>query len=125
VNCSGCTSQQFKSTQSSTFKLTGDDFAVEYGSGAVSGALAQDNVMIGGTNVVGQYFGAVTSESDDFYSNPNSGVLGMAFSSISASGKPTYFENLMSNRAVANPYFGFHLARRQPQGSSVSLWLST
>lgn len=45
----------------------------------------------------------------------------MAFSSISSSGKPTYFENLMSNKAVAAPYFGFHLARRQSSGSQLCI----
>ncbi len=44
----------------------------------------------------------------------------MAFSSISSTGKATYFENLMSNKGIATSYFGVHLARRQPSGSSVS-----
>ena len=42
----------------------------------MSGVLAQENVNIANTMVPGQYFGAVNSESDDFYSNPNSGVIG-------------------------------------------------
>ena len=54
-------------------------------------------------------------------SNTDSFGSGMAFSSISSSGKPTYFENLISNKAVAAPYFGVHLARRQASGSQVSL----
>ena len=33
-------------------------------------------MAIANTVVKGQYFGAVNSESDDFYSNPNSGVIG-------------------------------------------------
>lgn len=82
--------------------------------------LAQENVNIAGTSVIGQYFGAVNKESEDFFGNPNSGVLGMAFGSIATSGKPTYFENLMSSKAVNNPLFGFHLARRQTTGSQVS-----
>jgi hypothetical protein len=51
-------------------------------------------------------------------------VPGMAFSSISSTGKPTYFENLMSNKAIGTSYFGFHLARHQVSGSSVSIGAS-
>jgi hypothetical protein len=120
VNCGNCQSKQFKSTDSPTYRTNGESFAVEYGSGSVSGVLAQENVRIAGTNVVGQYFGAVNQESEDFFGNPNSGVLGMAFGSIATSGKPTYFENLINSKAVNNPLFGFHMTRRQVDGSQVS-----
>jgi cathepsin D len=138
VKCGNCQSQQFNSTDSATYRTTGESFGVEYGSGTVSGVLAQENVNIAGTSVIGQYFGAVNHESDDFFGNPNSGVLGMspprscettmeadhltgmAFGSISTSGKPTYFENLMNSKAVNNPLFGFHMTRRQVTGSQVS-----
>ncbi|ORY31594.1 aspartic peptidase domain-containing protein [Naematelia encephala] len=121
VNCGSCNTQQFDASKSSTYRTNGDSFSVEYGSGSVSGILAQESVQVANTAVVGQYFGAVNSESDDFASNPNSGVIGMGFSSISSSGKPTYFENLIANKAVSNSYFGFHLARRQAQGSAVCI----
>jgi hypothetical protein len=121
VNCGNCQSKQFKSTQSPTYRTTGEKFAVEYGSGSVSGVLAQENVKIAGTSVNGQYFGAVNQESEDFFGNPNSGVLGMAFGSIATSNKPTYFENLINNKAVNNPLFGFHMTRKQVDGSQLCL----
>lgn len=70
---------------------------------------------------MGQYFGAVNHESDDFFGNPNSGVLGMAFGAIATSNKPTYFENLINNKALNNPYFGFHMTRKQVDGSQLCL----
>jgi hypothetical protein len=121
VNCQNCQSKQFQASKSPTYKSTGQKFSVEYGSGSVSGVLAQENVKIAGTSVMGQYFGAVNQESDDFFGNPNSGVLGMAFGAIATSNKPTYFENLMSSKAVSNPLFGFHLTRKQASGSSLCL----
>lgn len=45
----------------------------------------------------------------------------MAFGSISTSGKPTYFENLMNSKAVPDDLFGFHMARRQVTGSELCL----
>jgi cathepsin D len=82
VDCGNCQSQQFNASQSATYRTTGDSFGVEYGSGTVSGVLAQEDVTIADTSVVGQYFGAVNEESEDFFSNPNSGVLGTFWSSF-------------------------------------------
>ncbi|EIW72117.1 hypothetical protein TREMEDRAFT_25265 [Tremella mesenterica DSM 1558] len=121
VNCSDCSAAQFDATKSSTYVSTGDSFSVQYGSGSVTGTLAQESVALAGLPVQGQYFGAVSSESDDFQSNPNSGVLGMAFSSIANSGEPTIFENLVKTGKVSNSYFGFHLARRQASGSELCI----
>ncbi|WWC91973.1 uncharacterized protein L201_006926 [Kwoniella dendrophila CBS 6074] len=121
VGCSNCQSQQFDSKKSSTYKSSSQSFGVQYGSGSVSGTLSQETVSIANTNVQGQYFGAVNSESSDFQGNPNSGVLGMAFSSISSSGKSTYFENLISTKSVSSSLFGFHLTRRQAQGSQLCI----
>jgi hypothetical protein len=45
----------------------------------------------------------------------------MAFGSIATSNKPTYFENLINNKAVNNPLFGFHMTRKQVDGSQLCL----
>ena len=45
----------------------------------------------------------------------------MAFSSISSSGKPTYFENLISSKSIPSQMFGFHLTRRQESGSTLCI----
>ncbi|ORX40467.1 aspartic peptidase domain-containing protein [Kockovaella imperatae] len=121
VDCDECTSEQFDADNSQSYSNTGEDFSIQYGTGSVSGTLAQDSVSIGGSSVRGQYFGAVDQESDDFDGNPNSGVMGMAFSSISSSGEQTFFENLISNNAVSSPMFGFHLTRKQASGSTLCL----
>ncbi|KAI9633852.1 aspartic peptidase domain-containing protein [Dioszegia hungarica] len=118
--CSSCKSSQFNSPRSSTYRDTGKPFSVEYGSGSVSGHLAQDVVRLGNTAVKSQYFGAVNEESEDFTDSPHSGVMaGMAFSSIASSGQKTYFENLIDQGSVKVPIFSFHLARHQEHGSQV------
>lgn len=123
VNCGNCQAQQFDASKSITYSNTGQSFDVQYGSGDVHGTLATDTVSLASTTVSTQYFGAVSSVSDDFNSNPNSGIMGMAFSAISSSGKPTYFENLISNKQINNPLFGVYLTRRQSSGSSVGFHL--
>ncbi|KDR75428.1 hypothetical protein GALMADRAFT_249483 [Galerina marginata CBS 339.88] len=66
-----------------------------------------------------QAFGAVSSESVQFAAYPNSGILGMAFSTISVSGKPTFFENLIKEEKVVEPLFSVHLERGKEVGSEV------
>ncbi|KAL8280599.1 hypothetical protein RQP46_006922 [Phenoliferia psychrophenolica] len=80
----------------STYKNTATPFSIQYGSGAVSGTLASDTVSIGGLSVASQYFGAVTTESSQFNGDPAAGILGLAFSSIAETNKPTIIENLIS-----------------------------
>lgn len=76
-------------------------------------------MSVGGLTVQTQTLGAVNRESDDFQDYPNNGLLGLAFGSIASSGKPTFFENLMSERQLAAPLFSVHLARNQETGSEV------
>jgi hypothetical protein len=91
------------------------------GSGRVSGILASDVVSIAGLTVSSQTFGAVQSESSEFAEEPNDGLIGMAFGTIAQSRAPTFFENLLQQRAVSAPLFGVHLERGHAQGSAVCL----
>ncbi|KAG8983794.1 hypothetical protein FRB90_005765, partial [Tulasnella sp. 427] len=95
VNCPDCPHPGYNADGSTTYKETGEDFSVQYGTGQVSGVLAQDRVSVGTLVVDNQYFGAVDQESDDFNDEPNDGLIGMAFSSVATSGQPTFFENLI------------------------------
>ncbi|KAF5321503.1 hypothetical protein D9619_001405 [Psilocybe cf. subviscida] len=118
--CTMCSNKQFNKGQSSTYmEENGKTFEVTYGSGAVSATLASDVVSIHDLTISDQSFGAVTSESDDFDTYPNSGLIGLAFSSIAASGRPTFFERLIRDKQLAAPIFSVHLTRGQEDGSEV------
>lgn len=94
-------------------------YLVSQGTGEASGTLAYDVVSIGSLTVQKQAFGAVNDESEDFHDSPNDGLIGMAFGSIASSGKPTFFENLMTERQLAAPIFSVYLTRNQAKGSEV------
>lgn len=66
-----------------------------------------------------QTIGLVEMESSDFQGYPNSGILGLAFSTISATGRPTLFENLMKENKLLAPFFSVHLSRGTVDGSEV------
>ena len=91
--------------------------------GRVSGTLAEDDVAVGTLKVRNQTFCAAQRESDDFIDAPASGLLGLAFGSIAASGRPTFFENLLAQKQLDLSFFSVHLARKQETGSEASrLW---
>ena len=89
------------------------------GSGSATGTLAVDTVSVAGVSVKQQYFGVVNRPSDDFKGTPSSGLIGMAFSSIATSGKPTFFENLLAQKRLAQSVFSVHLTRTRETGSQV------
>ncbi|KAI1795702.1 acid protease [Ganoderma leucocontextum] len=119
ANCQACANNQFSSYRSSTYRGTVTRCAITYGSGKVSGSLATDIVGIGPATVRGQTFCAVRKESSDLNDEPNSGLLGMAFGSISEMGRPTFFENLLAQKQLAQSIFSVHLTRTRETGSQV------
>ncbi len=92
---------------------------IDQGSGEVFGSLAEDVVNVAGLTSEHQTIGLVEMESNDFQGYPNSGILGLAFSTISATGRPTLFENLMKQDKLMAPFFSVHLARGTEDGSEV------
>ncbi|EJD46139.1 acid protease [Auricularia subglabra TFB-10046 SS5] len=121
--CRDCTSAQFQPSKSKTFKKTTQKFSIQYGSGSASGTLGHDTVTIAGLTVSDQYFGLVDKPSSDFLGTPSSGLIGMAFSSIASSKKPTFFENLMMGNKGMSPFFSVYLTRTSTgaKGSQVCL----
>ncbi|KAI0072652.1 acid protease [Panus rudis PR-1116 ss-1] len=118
-SCRTCQNLEFNEEASSTYIKTKQKFKVAYATGNAIGMVAFDTVAMGGLKVQRQGFGAVTVFTDEFNKNPASGLLGLAFGTIAKSKQPTLFENMMSQRLLANPIFGIHLARGQTYGSEL------
>ncbi|KAJ7045450.1 aspartic peptidase domain-containing protein [Mycena alexandri] len=122
VNCSRCDNKGFDDTKSSRPKNSDEDveyLSVSYGSGEVYGTLRQERVSVAGLEVPDLFFIAVANLDGDFNDLPNDGLMGFAFSSISESGKPTFFETLVRNGMLPAPMFSVHLTRHQETGSSL------
>ena len=82
--------------------------------------MAQDTISLGTLTVEQQPFIAVRTESQDFMDYPSSGLIGLAFRSISRMNAPTFFESLLSERKLAAGIFSTHLTRGEANGSQVS-----
>ncbi|CAE6507438.1 unnamed protein product [Rhizoctonia solani] len=109
---SGCSPhKKYTASSSSTSSKKSGTFSIEYGDGSTaSGPIYTDTVTVAGLSATSQYFSPVTSESSSFSSDPEDGILGLAFNSISSIGQPTLIDNLYSQGKISAPTFAFRLA---------------
>lgn len=100
----------FNAGASSTFSDTNTSFRITYGSGDASGTLGSDTVQMAGFSVSNQIF-ALCDVFDNVVDDPVSGILGLAFQTISASGATPFWETLVKNGAWDSPVMSFQLSR--------------
>ncbi|ESK98138.1 aspartic protease [Moniliophthora roreri MCA 2997] len=109
---SACASKTlYEPGTSSTSKKERGQFGIQYGDGSmVSGPIYSDTVSIGGVNVTGQHFSAVTALSRSFDTDPIDGILGLAYPVLSNIDPSPFFNTAIEQGAVPNKSFGFYLA---------------
>ncbi|EDV58973.1 lysosomal aspartic protease [Drosophila erecta] len=108
---------KYNSTASSTYVANGEEFAIEYGTGSLSGFLSTDTVAIAGVTIRDQTFGEALSEpGTTFVDAPFAGILGLAFSTIADDGVTPPFDNMISQGVLDEPVISFYLKR---QGTAV------
>jgi len=110
--------RKYDSTKSHTYVANGTKFAIQYGSGSLSGFLSQDTLNIGGLDVKNQVFGEATTQPGvTFIVAKFDGILGMAFDSISVDHVTPVWYNILSQNLVRSPVFSFWLDKN-PRGAS-------
>ena len=112
---SSCTS--VPCTQHSTFgpddsqtytPLDGESFSVDYGTGQVSGTLANDTISFAGLKLE-MTLGIANQTSSDFSSYPMDGILGL--SQLQASNQPNFIQTLVAAKLLQSNVFGISLSR--------------
>ena len=103
---------KYDAARSETYEEDGTPFAIQYGTGSLSGYLSRDTLQWAGLEVAGQTFGEAVSEPGlTFVGAKMDGILGMGFGDIAVNGVPTPFDNLVDQGAVSQPVFSFWMNR--------------
>ena len=96
---------KYDSSKSSTYTKDGQDFEITYGSGSVGGTVSKDVARIG--DIESQMsFGEITKvKGMSFYVSQMSGILGLAYNTISVDKLPTWLDGA----ATKDKSFSFYL----------------
>jgi cathepsin D len=115
---------KYDSSASSTYVSNGSTFAIQYGSGSLSGFVSSDTVTMGDVSVHNQLFAeAVKEPGIAFVAAHFDGILGMGFPEISVNHIPPFFQNAVASGAVAEPVFAFYLAKDASESTGGELTL--
>jgi hypothetical protein len=105
--------QTLGTTSSSSFVASNTPFQVTYGTGAVSGDIIQDDIVLAGLPLKGHTFGVTTQETPDFSADtvPFDGLMGLAQSTLSQQKTPTPVESLASQGLIADAITSYKISR--------------
>lgn len=115
---------KYDSSASSTYVKNGTEFAIQYGSGSLSGFMSQDTLTWAGIEVKRQVFAEAVDEPGlAFVVAKFDGILGMGFPEIAVEQAVPPFNMMLDQELLAEPVFAFWLNRdpQDPDGGELVL----
>jgi len=119
--CNNPTLHKFNHSASATFHepATSTELTVKFGTGKVSGHMAQDDIHIGPFSVYGQTF-AMMKNADGIPPDIE-GILGLAFPKMSANNVKPFFSTMIDQKALPHNEFAFYFSPDKRAGNAL-LW---
>merc|ERR1711998_77020 len=112
---------KYNHKHSSTYVANGTKFAIQYGSGSLSGFVSEDTVTTGNVTTPNQLFCEATVEPGlSFKIGKMDGIMGMAFQRIAVNGiRPTWYD-VLASEGMENK-FAFYLGHGNGADSEMVL----
>jgi len=111
---------KYDSSSSSTFKKNGTEFAIQYGSGSLSGFVSQDHMQIGDLKIKDQLFAEATEEPGlAFAFGRFDGILGLGYDTISVNKIVPPFYNMVEQGLLDEPVFAFYLGDEADESEAI------
>lgn len=108
---------RFNPKTSSSFQPNGTKFAIQYGTGRLSGILSQETLTIGGIHGASVTFGEALWEPSLVFALARfDGILGLGFPSLAVGGVQPPLDALVEQGLLEKPVFSFYL-NRDSEGS--------
>lgn len=111
--CANCNTGTplFQTSKSTSAQYSSTNVQLSYGSGQVSGNLAQDIVTMAGFTIQKQIFAAVNVVSQNFLNGNVSGILGLAFEPLAQTQTTPFWQALIQNNQLSAPEMSFYMTR--------------
>ncbi|XP_009700456.1 PREDICTED: embryonic pepsinogen-like, partial [Cariama cristata] len=111
--------QMFNPSQSSTYKSTGQNLSIQYGTGNMEGIVGSDTVTVASLVDTNQLFGLSTTEPGQFFLYVKfDGILGLGYPNLAADGITPVLDNLVNESLLEENLFSIYLSR-ETTGSVV------
>ncbi|GAB0199919.1 embryonic pepsinogen-like [Grus japonensis] len=111
--------QMFNPSQSSTYKSTGQNLSIQYGTGDMEGIVGSDTVTVASLVDTNQLFGLSTTEPGQFFVHVKfDGILGLGYPNLAADGITPVFDNMVNESLLEENLFSVYLSREMT-GSMV------
>uniref|UniRef100_A0A8C3XGF4 cathepsin E n=1 Tax=Cyanoderma ruficeps TaxID=181631 RepID=A0A8C3XGF4_9PASS len=110
---------RFHPTQSSTYKVIGTPFSIQYGTGSMTGIIGSDQVAV--SDVWVQFAESISEPGKAFLDADFDGILGLAYPSLAVDGVTPVFDNMMAQNLVELPIFSVYMSSNpdSPQGGEL------
>ena len=112
--------ESYNDSLSSTHQSLDIDLEVEFGTGIVKGVMSQDIISIGNIQIQNQIFAEIRNENGEVFKETKfSGILGLAFPSMSANHYTPIFDNIINQKLLSYNQFAFYFSEYPKQESVI------